>query len=152
MPEFHATPSQASDTLPELPSTAHLRALVDQVFPGKYTDFEVSPLQGDASDRRYYRLHFTPAVDGITSLVLMRLAQPYTSGELPFVNVQRYLAVNRLPVPDILWDDSGHGFILLEDLGDVTLEAALQGASREQTAAWYRQALDILLRTAVSTE
>ena len=146
MPEFHATPSQASDTLPELPSTAHLRALVDQVFPGKDTDFEVSPLQGDASDRRYYRLHFTTAVDGITSLVLMRLAQPYTSGELPFVNVQRYLSVNRLPVPDILWDDSGHGFILLEDLGDVTLEAALQGASREQTADWYRQALDILLR------
>ena len=106
---------------------------------------QVSPLQGDASDRRYYRLHFTTAVDGITSLVLMRLAQPYTAGELPFVNVQRYLALNQLPVPDILWDDSSHGFILLEDLGDVTLEAALQGASREQTADWYRQALDILL-------
>ena len=75
----------------------------------------------------------------------MRLAQPYTAGELPFVNVQRYLALNRIPVPDILWDDSAHGIVLLEDLGDVTLEKALHGASREQTAAWYRQALDILL-------
>ena len=145
MPEFHATPSQAPDTSPELPSTTHLRALVDRVFPGEPPDFQVSPLQGDASDRRYFRLEFATVVDGITSLVLMRLAQPYTAGELPFVNVQRYLSLHRIPVPDILWDDSAHGFILLEDLGDVTLEKALQGATREQTADWYHQALDILL-------
>jgi N-acetylmuramate 1-kinase len=131
--------------MPELPSRAQVRALVDQVFPGKHADFEVTPVQGDASDRCYYRLHFTPPVDGITSLVVMRLAQPYAAGELPFVNVQRYLAVNKIPVPDILWDDSAHGFIALEDLGDITLEKALQGASRQQMAGWYRQALDVLL-------
>jgi N-acetylmuramate 1-kinase len=145
LPELHATPSQAPETLPEWLSTAALRALIDQAFPGKHVEFQVSLLQGDASDRRYYRLHFATAVDGLTSLVLMRLAKPYTAGELPFVNVQRYLALNRIPVPNILWDDSGHGFVLLEDLGDVTLEKALQDASREQTAHWYRQALDILL-------
>ena len=105
----------------------------------------MTPLQGDASDRRYYRVNFTTAVDGIMSLVLMRLPHPYTAGELPFVNVQRYLRAHSIPVPDIVWDDSNHGFILLEDLGDVTLESALQGASREQMGNWYRQALDILL-------
>jgi N-acetylmuramate 1-kinase len=145
VPEFHSTPSQTSDPSPESPSTAHLRALVERIFPGEPSDFQVRPLQGDASNRRYYRLHFTAAVDGITSLVLMCLAQPYPAGELPFVNVQRYLSLKRIPVPDILWDDSAHGFILLEDLGDVTLEAALQGASRAQVAVWYRRALDILL-------
>jgi hypothetical protein len=145
MPDLHATPSQTADMLPELSLTAHLRALVERVFPGKPVDFQVRPLQGDASDRRYFRLEFAAAVDGITSLVLMRLAQPYTAGELPFVNVQRYLALKKIPVPDIFWDDSTHGFVLLEDLGDVTLEAALLEASREQTADWYRQALDILL-------
>jgi N-acetylmuramate 1-kinase len=143
--ERHATPSNPPDMLPELPLAAHLRTLVDQVFPGKHVDFQVRPLPGDASDRRYYRLHFATAVDGFRSLVLMRLARPYIAGELPFVNVQRYLSLNRIPVPAILWDDSTHGFILLEDLGDVTLEAALQGASREQMAGWYRQALDVLL-------
>jgi hypothetical protein len=81
----------------------------------------------------------------MTSLVLMRLDHPYIAGELPFVNVQRYLSLNRIPVPSIVWDDSPHGFVLLEDLGDVTLEAALQEANREQMACWYRQALDILL-------
>ena len=145
MPKLHAIPSQAPDMLPEFPPTAYLRALVERVFPGKHADFQVSPLRGDASDRQYFRLEFATAVDGITSLVLMRLAQPHTAGELPFVNVQRYLSLNRIPIPDILWDDADHGFILLEDLGDVTLERALQGASREQTADWYRQALDILL-------
>jgi N-acetylmuramate 1-kinase len=123
----------------------HLRTLVERVFPGKQVDFQVTPLQGDASNRRYYRLHLTTALDGIVSLVLMRLAHPYTAGELPFVNMQRYLSLHRIPVPAIRCDDATHGLILLEDLGDVTLEAALQGASREQMTGWYRQALDMLL-------
>jgi aminoglycoside/choline kinase family phosphotransferase len=147
MPQLdrHTTPPQTSDALGKSLSTEHLRPLIDRAFPGKHIDFQVKPLQGDASDRRYYRLHFTTAVGGITSLVLMRLPGPYTAGELPFVNVQRYLSANRIPVPSIVWDDSSHGLILLEDLGDMTLEAALQGASPEQMADWYCQALDILL-------
>jgi aminoglycoside/choline kinase family phosphotransferase len=144
-PDLDATPSQPCDTLPEPISREYLCTLVDRVFPGKHADVQVRPLQGDASDRRYYRLHFATAIDGIPSLVLMRLAQPYAAGELPFVNVQRYLSLKQIPVPRIFWDDSPHGFVVLEDLGDVTLEAALQGASREQVAEWYRQALDILL-------
>jgi aminoglycoside/choline kinase family phosphotransferase len=143
--DLHPTPPQISDALGTSLSTEHLRPLVDRAFPGRHVDFQVSPLQGDASDRRYYRLDFATAVGGITSLMLMRLAHPYSAGEVPFVNVQRYLSLNRLPVPDIVWDDSSHGFILLEDLGDVTLEAALQGASPQQMAGWYRQVLDILL-------
>ena len=144
-PDLPEPPSQNSYELTESLSTQHLRPLVDLVFPGKHANFQVSPLRGDASDRRYYRLDLRPAVDGMTSLLLMRLAHPYIAGELPFVNVQRYLSLNRIPVPSIVWDDSPHGFVLLEDLGDVTLEAALQEANREQMACWYRQALDILL-------
>jgi N-acetylmuramate 1-kinase len=145
VPELHATPTQTPDTPPGSPSTAHLRALVGRVFPGEPVDLQVRSLPGDASSRRYLRLHFAAAVNGTRSLVLMCLAQPYTGGELPFVNVQRYLSLKGIPVPDVLWDDSAHGFVLLEDLGDVTLEAAWQGASRAQVASWYRQALDILL-------
>jgi N-acetylmuramate 1-kinase len=145
-PDLPATQCQNSDDeVTEALSTQHLRPLIDRVFPGKRANFCVSPLQGDASDRRYYRLDFSPAVDGMTSLVLMRLARPYLDGELPFVNVQRYLSLNRIPVPSIVWDDSPHGFVLLEDLGDVTLAAALQEANRAQMIRWYRQALDILL-------
>jgi N-acetylmuramate 1-kinase len=123
----------------------YLRHLLDRVFPGKCAAFQLLPLPGDASDRRYYRLHFATPLDGLTSLVLMCLAQPYTAGELPFANVQRYLSLNGIPVPHIFADDSAYGYVLLEDLGDVTLETALQAASREQIACWYREALDILL-------
>ena len=76
-------------------------------------------------------------------MVLMRLAKPYTAGELPFTNVQRYLSSKGIPVPAIFCDDSLHGFVLLEDLGDETLESALHGASREQAASWYHEAIEI---------
>jgi aminoglycoside/choline kinase family phosphotransferase len=122
-----------------------LHALMHRVFPGKPADFHVMPLLGDASDRRYYRLRFATPVDGMTSLVLMRLAKPHTAGELPFANIQRYLSSKGIPVPHIFCDDSVHGLVLLEDLGDITLEAALQGASRDRIASAYGEALDILL-------
>jgi aminoglycoside/choline kinase family phosphotransferase len=138
-------PPPSPDTFGEQLSTRHLQALVDTVFPGKPTDFQVWPLLGDASDRRYYRLRFETPVNGLTSVVLMHLAKPYTAGELPFANVQRYLSSKGIPVPALLCDDSLHGFVLLEDLGDVTLQDALQGASREQIASAYGEALDILL-------
>jgi aminoglycoside/choline kinase family phosphotransferase len=138
-------PLPAPDGFDEELSTRHLQALVNRVFPGKLTDFQLWPLLGDASDRRYYRLRFEAPVDGLTSVVLMRLAEPYTAGELPFANIQRYLSSKGIPVPALLCDDSPHGFVLLEDLGDVTLQDALQGASREQIAHAYGEALDILL-------
>jgi aminoglycoside/choline kinase family phosphotransferase len=124
----------------------HIRALLHRRFPQGWSDVQLIPLQGDASDRRYYRLLFPAATEGTASLVVMRLARPYTAGELPFVNVQRYLALKGVPVPDIVYDDAAHGLILLEDLGDVTLEAALRGATEGQIDQWYRQALDLLLR------
>jgi N-acetylmuramate 1-kinase len=145
IPDLQAPSFQIAEAPGELLSMPYLRALIDRAFPNTHTDFQVRPLQGDASDRQYYRLDLATPVDGMTSLVLMHLAQPYTRSELPFVNVQRYLSLKNLPVPTIFWDDSSHGFLLLEDLGDVTLEAALHNASREQMAGWYRQALDMLV-------
>jgi N-acetylmuramate 1-kinase len=145
MPESDSSASRVagspSGTLP----TEYICALLQQLFPAKPPPFQVIPLRGDASDRQYYRLRFAIPVAGLTSLILMRLAQPYTAGELPFVNVQRYLALKGLAVPAVLADDAAHGFIVLEDLGDVTLEAAVQSADWEQIRHWYRHALDILL-------
>lgn len=123
----------------------HIRTLLHPRFPAMWPDVRLIPLQGDASDRRYYRLLFLSPVEGIASLVIMRLACPYTSSELPFVNVQRYLALKGIPVPAIVRDDAAHGLIVLEDLGDVTLEAALREGSDQQIDRWYRQALDLLL-------
>ncbi len=142
---LEALPPHIPNPSADQPAAEYLRTLLDRVFPGRHVDFRVRPLQGDASDRRYYRLELAPEVGGVGSVMLMRLAQPYPAGELPFVNVQRYLSLKRIPVPAIFWDDAAHGFVLLEDLGEVTLESALQEASHEQIGCWYRQALDMLL-------
>jgi N-acetylmuramate 1-kinase len=145
-PGADAMADRPLDALADDLPTEYLRNLLDRAFSGDYTILQISPLPGDASDRRYYRVHCAAPVETMTSLVLMRLAQPYTAGELPFANVQRYLSLKGIPVPHLYCDDAAHGFVLLEDLGDVTLETALREANREQMARWYREALDILLR------
>ena len=127
------------------PTTEHLRALLHRAFPGTAVDFRVTPLRGDASDRRYYRLHFSRPTNGFTSAILMRLAEPHTVGELPFTNVQRYLSAKGVSVPMVFYDDAPRGHVLLEDLGDATLEAALQEASHEHRARWYYEAINLLL-------
>jgi N-acetylmuramate 1-kinase len=144
-PEPRSPTSQSLEALPNGLEIEQVYTLLRRCFaPQAPPDFQVIPLLGDASDRRYYRLLFASPVDDIASVVLMRLARPHTEGELPFVNVQRYLAMKGIPVPRIFCDDAAHGFVLLEDLGDITLEAALQDATREQVSIWYREALDIL--------
>jgi N-acetylmuramate 1-kinase len=145
-PEPRSPTYQSLDALPDRLAIEQVYTLLQRCFaPKAPPDFQVIPLLGDASDRRYYRLLFASPVDDIASLVLMRLAQPYTEGELPFVNVQRYLVMKGIPVPRIFCDDAAHGFVLLEDLGDITLEAALQEATHEQISVWYREAVDMLL-------
>jgi hypothetical protein len=144
-PESHSTNLLVADAATGLLPIEDIRCLVQKLFPGGSPPFQVIPLCGDASDRQYYRLRFPSPIGGLTSLVLMRLSQPYTAGELPFANVQRYLALMGLPVPHLYADDAVHGFVVLEDLGDVTLECASQKASQEQIRYWYRQALDMLL-------
>lgn len=71
------------------------------------------PLAGDASNRRYERLHLRG-----NSAVLMDA--PTDKGEdiRPFVHIARHLSALGLSAPQILAVDERHGFLLLEDLGD----------------------------------
>ena len=78
------------------------------------------PLTGDASDRRYFRLI---APEGQT-MVLAAYPAAFDDS-LPFLNVTRLLAQMPVPVPDILDEAPDLGLLLLEDLGDVTLQAHL---------------------------
>ncbi|MCE8005536.1 tRNA (adenosine(37)-N6)-threonylcarbamoyltransferase complex ATPase subunit type 1 TsaE [Aestuariivita sp.] len=71
------------------------------------------PLAGDASNRRYERLH----LDG-TSAVLMDA--PIDRGEdvRPFIAIAEYLIALGLSAPRILARNVEAGFLILEDLGD----------------------------------
>jgi aminoglycoside/choline kinase family phosphotransferase len=100
----------------------------------------VVALTGDASDRRYFRVHLT----GRPSIVLALHAGPIDVETLPFVAVSRLLRAIPLPVPQILHASGELGVLGLEDLGDVTLQAHLGVTSRDQHAALYRQAVELV--------
>jgi N-acetylmuramate 1-kinase len=112
--------------------------LADRTRLGRDT---VIPLSGDASTRRYFRL-----VDGPTSAVLALYPEPFDPKELSFVVVRDLMAEWGLPVPRILDHDGARGILLLEDLGDVTLQDALGEASAAEREAFYAQAMEQVAR------
>jgi aminoglycoside/choline kinase family phosphotransferase len=100
----------------------------------------VVPLTGDASDRRYFRIHLS---DG-DSVVLALHAGPIDFSTLPFANVGELLRQVPLPVPAILGHSDRDGIVALEDLGDVTLQAHLGAATPAEHAALYREAVALI--------
>jgi aminoglycoside/choline kinase family phosphotransferase len=100
----------------------------------------VIPLSGDASTRRYYRL-----LEGGETRVLALYPEPFAPEALPFLVVRNLMAGWGLPVPEVLDVEGSLGVVLLEDLGDLTLQEALRGAGEARQTELYRQALDQLV-------
>ncbi len=135
---------------------AALRDQVKKAVGEKVSRSAVIKLKSDASNRSYYRIGEPPQ-----SCVLMvlppdaaRRSEEVTKGEapreLPFINVHRYLRRIGARVPEILRYDESTGILVLEDLGDVTLEAALRDQSDAEVL--YGQAIDMLARLRVAAE
>lgn len=137
--------------MPELPPDA-LRRQVSLAL-GKDPDpsWTLLRLPGAASARAYYRID-----TGERSLVAMvmppgqgseEVSKAEASDELPFLNVHRYLDGLGIRVPRIFrWDEEAQ-ILLLEDLGDRTLELALGAADegrRERLERYYGAAIDLL--------
>jgi len=95
------------------------------------------PLAGDASFRRYYRLGRDES-----SAVLMD-APPPQEDVGPFVAVAGLLRGLGFSAPEVLAEDRGHGFLLLEDFGDDTYTRLLARGADEP--ALYKLAVDTLV-------
>lgn len=131
---------------------------VHNALPFSATLKHCEPLVGDASNRRYYRVHLSGT--RVPSLILMQLADPEgfkaseeaVSGkeseiaELPFINVLKHLQAADIPVPVLYFYDEPAGLLYLEDFGDVTLAQACQKASADFIERLYRQAIDVLVQ------
>jgi N-acetylmuramate 1-kinase len=102
----------------------------------------VVPLTGDASTRQYFRI-LRP---GNPSIVLAVYDAPFTFSDLPFVNVCRLFTSIPLPVPAIAGHADDLGILILEDLGDVTLQAHLGVTQPTEHAALYKQAVEFVFR------
>ena len=103
-------------------------------------DARIALLTGDASDRRYFRIH----VPGGSSLVLAVHAGPVTFEGSPFDQVHRLLGRIPIPVPRVLGHSDELGIVALEDLGDVTLQDRLVEVDPTERAALYRKAVTLL--------
>lgn len=135
----------------------HFAALVSEAFgPGAALEKAV-PLAGDASTRRYARLHLEGENAPATAVVMI-LADRGTAmssdelavfkdapKELPYLNVHRFLDKLGVPVPEVYLDASEQGFVLLEDIGDTPLWDVVRDAAAAVVENWYQRAIDELL-------
>ena len=103
-------------------------------------------LPGDASTRSYYRI-----TSGGKTYIAMKMESFSEHGDnLPFLVVQRHLASAGVDVPAVLDTDPAKGFILLEDLGDVTLLRQLQEVSSSDVERHlYERVIDELVKLQV---
>ncbi|MEM7506547.1 MAG: phosphotransferase [Pseudomonadota bacterium] len=97
----------------------------------------LSPLAGDASNRRYLRL--------AAERPLVVMDAPPERGEdiAPFAAVTAWLRQQGFSAPEILAADPGAGFLLLEDLGDA-LYARVCAKDPSSQAGLYTAATDLL--------
>jgi aminoglycoside/choline kinase family phosphotransferase len=124
--------------------------------PGHYN---ITPLRGDASNRRYYRLHPSDSMEG-DSVVVMELAEPEAFKkseeavsasqvpvrELPYINILKHLTASQVAVPQLYYYQEKRGWLFLEDLGDMTLWEELKGRDLETHRRYYMQAIEELLK------
>ena len=97
----------------------------------------IAPLAGDASFRRYFRVH-----RGDATAVLMD-APPHLEDSRPFLAIGKTLDTLGFSAPQPLAVDLDTGLILLEDFGDARVGPVLaRDPSRERSV--YEAAVDIL--------
>lgn len=125
--------------------TPRLQAAVGQL---NATLDGAQPLKGDGSDRRFFRLLGSP------TLILLHHPNPPGLGvneNDSYFNLGRHLRARGVPVPEIHQYCREEGWLLLEDLGDIDLEAALKRQGGDgQVRFRYRQALDMLINQQVA--
>lgn len=102
-----------------------------------WTGAQILPLAGDASFRRYFRVH-----QGNRRAVLMD-APPAHEDSRPFLAVAAHLDALGFRAPRVLAADLEAGMVLLEDFGDMRMAEALAAAPERENAI-YRAAIDLL--------
>ena len=100
-------------------------------------DFVLTPLAGDASFRRYFRVEY----NGLTQVIMD--APPGKEDLHPFMHVAQTLEQAGVCTPQILASNTQQGFLLLSDLGDQLL---LNVLNPETVHHYYQQAIHTLFK------
>lgn len=114
----------------------------DQTFVERELGAEglkVFALAGDASSRKYYRV-----IRDQQSWVLMKW-EPFNPSEYPFLSVLNHFKKSGVRVPSVVGYDASAGLVLLEDLGDLTLERKFW-ESQTNSMVFYHMAIDEIVK------
>lgn len=103
-----------------------------------WQDARIAAIPGDASFRRYFRLHR----EGETAMLMH--APPPEEDPRPFLQVAQWLSGNGLRAPAILAEDAAQGWVLTEDFGDARMREWLDDNPVEEEAT-YSAAIDVLV-------
>ncbi|HKV42449.1 MAG TPA: phosphotransferase [Blastocatellia bacterium] len=139
------------------------------------TDLITTKLAGDASSRSYFRLRtgsstcdspgiivalypeaFDETESASSRLERMEAADPnvrltFANDPCAHIEVTSLFLAAGVPVPGILSSSGGDRVLLMEDAGDLNLQDWLEGKSRQDRAAIYREAIDFIIRIQEAT-
>ena len=107
-----------------------------------WNDANISPVAGDASFRRYFRVN--SATRG--KAILMDAPPPHEDPQ-PFLDIAQYLTGHQFRAPEIYGTDLTRGLVLLEDFGDRRMREHLDDHPEDE-AEIYRAAIDTIVRLA----
>ena len=117
----------------------NIQIFLNEFFKGP--NYTVYQLAGDASARKYYRI-----VQDQTSYVLM-VWEPFDPERYPFLDVLNHFKLAGVSVPQVLSVNGKVGVMLLEDLGDLTLERKFSEASSfSHSWPFYQKAIDQIVK------
>ncbi len=104
----------------------------------------VEPLAGDASTRAYFRARGA----GGESAVVAAHEAAFDPDSFPFLETARLLEESGVRVPAVRAVDGPAGLILLEDLGDRTLQMEVEetGGAPDRVERLYAEAVEIIVR------
>lgn len=101
----------------------------------------VEPLAGDASVRRFFRLRTHTGA----SYVAVSYPLPSNGQHKTHLAMTEYLKKYRIPVPRILGVHEKGSLLVLEDLGEETLEAFYARECPRAARTYYKKAIDLLV-------
>lgn len=113
-------------------------------------ELSLTAMPGGASTRRYFRLTLPEGKTAVAMFVPEggrpeEVQKAHDGTRWPFLEVRDLLAEHGVDVPDILAEDTAHGWLVIEDLGDETLANWLLKNPGDREGL-YRKAVSDLAR------
>jgi aminoglycoside/choline kinase family phosphotransferase/dTDP-glucose pyrophosphorylase len=133
---------------PERYKSAVFEITAPEVFKRVFPDMPAGPigresLKGDGSDRQWSRLKMGPASMIVVDHGIRE--DPGVGAADAFVNIGRHLSDRGIPIPQIYDGDTFSGYVFLEDLGNLDLQAMVRHSDDfEKIISWYQSVIHLL--------